>query len=106
MISLKDSFRGYIREISDSAQVTQRRWHCAECYIGLFQYSPTFFVSFLKGLANQTISNLKIKYLRENEQVRETVFVCSYGVQVEPFKTLIYSDVGLYDTHSLNGFFS
>ena len=26
------------------------------------------------------------KYLRENEKVRETFFVCSYGAQVESFK--------------------
>ena len=26
------------------------------------------------------------EYLRENEKVRETVFACSYGAQVESFK--------------------
>ena len=27
-----------------------------------------------------------MEYLRENEKVRETVFACSYGAQVEYFK--------------------
>ena len=31
-------------------------------------------------------SNFAIEYLRENEKVRETVFVCSYGAQVESLK--------------------
>ena len=30
-----------------------------------------------------------IKYLRENEKVRETIFACSYGAQVESFKQKI-----------------
>ena len=29
-----------------------------------------------------------IEYLRENEKVRETVFACSYGAQVESFKQI------------------
>ena len=32
------------------------------------------------------ISNFAINYLRKNEKVRETVFACSYGAQVQSFK--------------------
>ena len=31
-------------------------------------------------------SNFAIEYLREKERVRETVFACSYGAQVESYK--------------------
>ena len=33
-----------------------------------------------------TLCDVAIEYLRENEKVRETVFVCSYGVHVESFQ--------------------
>ena len=36
--------------------------------------------------ADTGFSNFAIEYLRENEKVRETVFACSYGAQVESFK--------------------
>ena len=38
--------------------------------------------------ADTGFSNFAIKYLRENEKVRETVFACSYGAQVESFKQI------------------
>ena len=34
-------------------------------------------------------SNFAIEYLREDKQVRETVFVCSYGAQVKSYKQKI-----------------
>ena len=39
----------------------------------------------LRGVA---FFKLKIEYLQENEKVCKTVFVCSYGAQVEPFKQI------------------
>ena len=35
---------------------------------------------------DKQFSNFAIEYFRENEKVCETVFVCSYGAQVESFK--------------------
>ena len=35
---------------------------------------------------DKQFSNFAIKYLRENKNVRETVFACSYWAQVEYFK--------------------
>ena len=36
--------------------------------------------------ADMRISNFAIEYLCKNENVRKTVFACSYGAQVESFK--------------------
>ena len=36
--------------------------------------------------ADTQFSNIVIKYLCENQKVCKTVFVCSYGAQVESFK--------------------
>ena len=38
------------------------------------------------AVGTPSFSNLKLKYLCEYEKVRYTVFVCSYGAQVEAFK--------------------
>ena len=39
----------------------------------------------LRVRVEMRFSNFAIKYLRENENVRETVFACSYGAQVDFF---------------------
>ena len=36
--------------------------------------------------AGTRVSNFGIEYLRGNEKVRGTIFVCSYGAQVESLK--------------------
>ena len=38
-------------------------------------------------------SNFAIKYLSKNEKVRETVFACSYGAQIESFKQKNWSKI-------------
>ena len=43
-------------------------------------------VRVVNDYADTRFSNLVIEYLCENEKVRETVFVCSYGAQIESFK--------------------
>ena len=42
----------------------------------LLQHSPTFFVSFIKGVAK------KLEYLRENEILRKTILACLSGAQM------------------------
>ena len=43
--------------------------------------------------ADTRFSNFSIEYLRENENFRDTVFVCSYGAQVESFKPKKWSKI-------------
>ena len=114
----KIRFRGDIREISDSAltNTAPARSFAFTNFVfaglslpwkkilnfcfnkcELFQHRPTFFFSLFKSfdsaLTNtawsRNFSNFGIKYHSKNEKVRETVFVCSYGAQVESFKQKI-----------------
>ena len=41
---------------------------------------------FAKNVCHTRFSNFAIGYLHENEKVRDTVFACSYGAQIESFK--------------------
>ena len=69
-------------------------------YLGAFTYRITiiltlekggylrqkFHVSVINEYDGSLILKFAIEYLRGNEKVRETVFFCSYGAQVESFK--------------------
>ena len=47
--------------------------------------------------ADMWFSNFAIEYLCENETVRETVYACSYGAQVESVQqTKIWSKISWY----------
>ena len=61
-------------------------------YLGVFTYPIAIILKHVNGsymrlkncwLDNTQILNFVIEYLRKNPKVRETIFGCSYGVQVE-----------------------
>ena len=66
---------------------------CTFCWLSVVQDSASqfwsqltkiFFLNFV-DYAETRFSNFASKYLRKNEKVRETVFACSCGAQVEYF---------------------